>query len=132
MTVRDELDILFRVYCLSSRRTVILKSGECWSNVVRLCPRRARRPLNLRGGWLWPNFLNLDAPLIAVLWQVLLARELAVHVKFGEPVVLALCVWLVYVADRVLDALRPLLGNWEPVRKSFYRRHLRIAAIAGL
>jgi hypothetical protein len=82
--------------------------------------------------WLWPNFLSLDAPLVAVLWQVLLTRELAVHVKPGEPVVLALCVWLVYVADRVLDALRPLIGDWEPARKSFYRRHLRIAAIAGL
>jgi hypothetical protein len=46
--------------------------------------------------------------------------------------VLALCVWLVYVADRVLDALRPVKGDWEPARKSFYRRHLRIAAIAGL
>ena len=82
--------------------------------------------------WLWPNFLSLDAPFVAVLWQVLLTRDLAVHVKPGEPLVLALCVWLVYVADRVLDALRPLKGDWEPARKSFYRRHLRIAAIAGL
>jgi hypothetical protein len=82
--------------------------------------------------WLWPNFLSLDAPLVAVLWQVLLTRDLAVHVKPGEPLVLALCVWLVYVADRVLDALRPVKGDWEPARKSFYRRHLRIAAIAGL
>jgi hypothetical protein len=82
--------------------------------------------------WLWPNFLSLDAPLIAVLWQVLLTRDLRVHVRPGEPLVLALCVWLVYVADRVLDALRPLQGDWEPARKSFYRRHLRMAAIAGL
>jgi hypothetical protein len=82
--------------------------------------------------WLWPNFLSLDAPLVAVLWQVLLTRDLAVHVKPGEPLVLALCVWLVYVSDRVLDALRPLKGDWEPARKSFYRRHLRIAAIVGL
>lgn len=82
--------------------------------------------------WLWPNFLSLDAPLVAVLWQVLLTRDLAVHVQPGEPLVLALCVWLVYVADRVLDALGPLKGDWEPARKSFYRRHLRIAAITGL
>jgi hypothetical protein len=82
--------------------------------------------------WLWPNFLSLDAPFVAVLWQVLLTRDLAVHVRPGEPLVLALCVWLVYVADRVLDALRPLTGEWEPARKTFYRRHLRIAAIAAL
>jgi hypothetical protein len=80
--------------------------------------------------WLWPNFLSLDAPVVAVLWQVLLTRDLAVHVKPGEPLVLALCVWLVYVADRVLDALRPLKGDWEPEPKSFYRRHLRIAGAA--
>jgi hypothetical protein len=55
-----------------------------------------------------------------------------VHVKSGEPLVLGLCVWLVYVADRVLDALRPLKGEWEPARKTFYRRHLWIASLAGL
>jgi hypothetical protein len=82
--------------------------------------------------WLWPNFLSLDAPLVAVLWQILLTRGLAVHVKRGEPLVLALCVWLVYVADRVLDALRPAMGEWEPGRKTFYRRHLRIAVVVGV
>src|SRR6478609_8884670 len=89
----------------------------------------SRRPWRL---WLWPNFLSLDAPLIAVLWQILLTRDLAVHVKPGEPLVLGLCVWLLYVADRVLDALRPLKGEWEPARKAFYRRHLWIASLAGL
>jgi len=69
--------------------------------------------------WLWPNFLSLDAPLIAVLWQVLLTRDLGVHIRAGEPVVLGLCVWLVYVVDRVFDALRPLTGGWEPRAKPF-------------
>lgn len=32
----------------------------------------------------------------------------------------------------VLDVLRPLNGEWEPSRKTFYRRHPRIAAIVGL
>lgn len=82
--------------------------------------------------WLWPNFLSLDAPLIAVLWQVLLTRDLGVYVRAGEPLVLGLCVWLVYVADRLLDALRPLQGEWEPARKTFYRRHLWIASMAAL
>jgi hypothetical protein len=67
-----------------------------------------------------------------VLWQVLLTRDLGVHVRAGEPVVLGLCVWLVYVADRVFDALRPPTGGWEPARKTFYRRHLWIASLAGL
>jgi hypothetical protein len=82
--------------------------------------------------WLWPNFLSLDAPLVAVLWQILLTRDLGTHVRAGEPLVLGLCVWLVYVADRVLDVLRPLRGGWEPARKTFYRRYLWIASMAGL
>jgi hypothetical protein len=102
---------------------------ECSPAAPASNPAAAESPWRF---WLWPNFLSLDAPLVAVLWQVLLTRELGVHVKSGEPLVLALCVWLVYVADRVLDALRPLKGDWEPARKSFYRRHLRIAGIAGL
>jgi hypothetical protein len=92
-------------------------------------PRAVDSPWRL---WLWPNFLSLDAPLVAVLWQVLLTRDLGVHVRAGEPVVLGLCVWLLYVADRVLDALRPLKGEWEPARKTFYRRHLWIASMVGL
>jgi len=82
--------------------------------------------------WLWPNLLSLDAPLIAVLWQLLLARDLRISIPAGEPFVLGLCVWFAYLADRVLDALRPLRGEWEPERKTFYRRHLRIAAVTGL
>jgi hypothetical protein len=82
--------------------------------------------------WLWPHLFSLDAPLIAVLWQVLLTRDLNVSVSRGEPFVLALCVWCVYLGDRILDAARPQMSGWEPVRKTFYRQHLRLAAITGL
>ncbi|MBV9223890.1 MAG: hypothetical protein JOY85_07670 [Acidobacteriaceae bacterium] len=82
--------------------------------------------------WLWPHLFSLDAPLIAVLWQVLLTRDLAVEVSRGEPLVLGLCVWCVYIGDRVLDAMRPRPAGWEPVRRTFYRNHLQIASIAGL
>ncbi len=67
-----------------------------------------------------------------MLWQLLLTRDLCVHVSRGEPLVLALCVWSVYVADRVLDAARPRMGGWEPARKVFYRKHLRMASVVGL
>ena len=67
-----------------------------------------------------------------MLWQILLTRDLAVNVSRGEPFVLALCVWCVYLGDRVLDAVRPRRAGWEPVRKTFYRKHLRPAAITGL
>lgn len=76
--------------------------------------------------------MSLDAPVIAILWQVLLARSLAVNVSRGELLVLGLCVWLVYLADRILDALHPPVEGWEPARKAFYRDHLRAASAAGL
>jgi len=82
--------------------------------------------------WLWPNVVSLDAPAIAVLWQLLLARGLRVQLNPVEPLVLALAVWSVYVSDRILDALRPAAGGWEPARKKFYRRHFRAAACVGL
>ena len=87
----------------------------------------------VRPFWLWPHLLSLDAPLIAVLWQVLLAQDLLVRVSRGELLVLGLCVWLVYVADRVFDVVRHPFGEgWEPARRTFYRTHLRIASFVGV
>ena len=57
--------------------------------------------------WIWANVLSLDAPLVAVMWQALLARVLNVRLYALEPVVLALSVWLLYVVDHVFDAMRP-------------------------
>lgn len=82
--------------------------------------------------WLWPNLLSLDAPLIAILWQLLLARSFGVRVSAGDLFVLALSVWFVYLADRIFDALRPPMASWEPARKAFYRGHLPAAIAAGV
>ncbi len=112
-------------------RIGLVRTAVTGPQAVRLKqPRRdlqTRRPL-----WLWPNLLSLDAPAIAVLWQVLLARGLAAHTNRGEPVVLALAVWLIYIADRALDALRPSTAAWEPERKTFYRHHLRAASTGAI
>lgn len=81
--------------------------------------------------WLWPNVASLDAPLIAVLWQLLLAHGLRVRLNPREPPVLALAVWSLYLGDRILDTLRPRDRGCEPARKSFYRRHHRAFALAG-
>ncbi len=82
--------------------------------------------------WLWPNVASLDAPAVAVFWQLLLLHCLHVRVNPLEPLVLGLAVWIVYLSDRILDALRPRIGAWEPARKEFYRRHLQFASAAGL
>jgi len=55
--------------------------------------------------WLWPNLLSLDAPAVAVAWQVGFARSFQVHVPWPATLLLGLCVWLIYVADRLLDAI---------------------------
>jgi hypothetical protein len=81
--------------------------------------------------WLWPSILSLDAPLIAVSWQLLLARALHLSVNPLEPLVLGLSVWFVYLADHLLDALRPPAAAWEPARKAFYRHHFHGASVAA-
>ena len=72
--------------------------------------------------WLWPNLLSLDAPVVALLWQVLFVRCLHARLETLPAVLLALAVWLIYAADRMLDAWR---GRDRQPRHEFYRRHWR-------
>jgi hypothetical protein len=72
--------------------------------------------------WLWPNLLSLDAPVVAVLWQILFARCFQVPVNGLAALLLLFTVWLIYAADRTLDAWR---GNGHSPRHEFYRRHWR-------
>jgi len=86
-------------------------------------PQPPRTPL-----WLLPNLLSLDAPLVAVVWQDLLARSTASPLRWPARLVLGLTVWAIYLADRLLDVRRPAVGP-ESARHSFYRRHRRGAAL---
>ena len=72
--------------------------------------------------WLWPNLLSLDAPVVALLWQVLFVR--CFHARLGTvpSVLLGLAVWLIYAGDRMLDAWR---GSDHQPRHEFYRRYWR-------
>jgi hypothetical protein len=69
--------------------------------------------------WLWPNLLSLDAPIVAVLWQILFARCFQVPVDPLAALLLLLTVWLIYSADRTLDAWK---GDCHSPRHEFYRR----------
>lgn len=73
---------------------------------------------------LWLTVLSLDAPAVAVLWQLLFARSFQVRLGAGVTILLALVVWLIYVADRLLDALKSPPDDAEATRHRFYRRHL--------
>jgi hypothetical protein len=72
--------------------------------------------------WLWPNLLSLDAPIVAVLWQILFARCFQVPVEPLAALLLLMTVWLIYAADRTVDVWR---GDVHSPRHQFYRRHWR-------
>jgi hypothetical protein len=72
---------------------------------------------------MWPNLLSLDAPLLAVVWQVMFARCFGAHVDAAQCAVLAMYVWLVYVADRALDGLRTGDSLHDTARHRFHRNN---------
>ncbi len=75
--------------------------------------------------WLWPNLLSLDAPLVAVVWQDFLARCYPSTLLPAGRWTLALTVWAIYLADRLIDVRHPM-RNAETSRHSFYRNHSRV------
>ncbi|TAK11047.1 MAG: hypothetical protein EPO35_12720 [Acidobacteria bacterium] len=87
--------------------------------------------------WQWPTVLSIDAPVVAVLWQRLLARPAGVSIEWGETAVLALSVWLAYAADRWIEGWRLDAEVIRTPRHHFYQRHrwpvaaLWLAALAA-
>ncbi len=73
--------------------------------------------------WLWPNLLSLDAPLVALVWQLLFARCFHAEWRALPALLLAVTVWLIYAGDRMLDALRT---PTDQPRHQFYRAHWRV------
>jgi|GEM_PF-722548 len=75
--------------------------------------------------WLWWNVLSLDAPLVAVSWQWMLATVFDVSVPIGCYLLLWMAVWCVYVADRVLDsfAMDQNATTLTTARHAFYFSH---------
>jgi hypothetical protein len=77
----------------------------------------------VKNSWAWLHLLSLDAPLVAVLWQLLFAKALRVHLAPVVTLVTALAIWLIYVADRILDSYPAEEGPEEALRHRFYRAH---------
>ena len=59
---------------------------------------------------------------MALLWQILFARCFHARVDLLPSVLLVLAVWLIYAADRTIDAWT---GPSQRPRHEFYRRHWR-------
>ncbi len=100
-----------------------------WSEVTS-SPAAARSEGPTTPAWLWPNLLSLDAPAFAVTWQWMLARTLHAKLPPAVPLALALCVWAVYVLDRVLDGASAMTPRHLFAAR--YRKQLLVAVVAGL
>jgi hypothetical protein len=83
--------------------------------------------------WLWWNILSLDAPAVAIAWALLFARAGKVHVPAATIAVLALAVWLIYLADRLLDGVTAIDKSALRERHRFCARHrVGVCASAAL
>ncbi|WP_158788197.1 hypothetical protein [Granulicella sp. L46] len=79
---------------------------------------------------LW-HLLSLDAPTVATLWTVFIARCSHLHLPWTEPAAMFLAVWMIYAADRLLDArladTPPLESRLSPTdletRHRFHHAH---------
>jgi len=87
-------------------------------------PQHGLRGL-LKRGLLALNVLSLDAPLVAIAWQDLTARQLNAPLSLSQRVVLGLTTWLVYAGDRLLDARPDLASQSRLPRHRFAGRNRR-------
>lgn len=85
-----------------------------------------RKPL-----WLLPNLLSLDAPLVAAAWLHVFSKTWRLYLPWAVYASLALAVWVIYVADRLLDVsmLEGTPSRLEP-RHRFHHKHRKVFRIA--
>lgn len=74
--------------------------------------------------WLWPNVLNLDAPVVAVVWQEMFARVVGAQLTAEHRWLLFLAVWQIYFVDRWLDFRRD-----PEIQTDRHRFHGRVTAL---
>jgi hypothetical protein len=80
--------------------------------------------------WLWPNLIGLDAPAVAVAWQLLFSQAFGAHLPIVFHLILALSVWCVYLADRLYDATRAPDTGDKTDRLNFTQKHF--ATLSGV
>ncbi len=95
----------------------------------------SQKPKQTAPVWLWSNLIGLDAPLVAVSWQILFARCFHVSISPAIHFVLGLSVWCIYLADRLYDAYRAEGFSLATHRLRFTKKHFKTltltTAIAG-
>jgi hypothetical protein len=77
-------------------------------------PQLVRRPQHHSPLALW-HLLSLDAPTVATLWTIFIARASHITLPWPSPAAMFVAVWMIYAADRLLDArqLDPESRNLE-------------------
>ncbi len=88
---------------------------------------QTQRPNRISGALhLW-HLLSLDAPTVATLWTWFVARSSGVRLPYTALVAMFLAVWMLYAADRLLDARQlfadPLHTDDLEARHIFHHRH---------
>jgi hypothetical protein len=72
------------------------------------------------------HLLSLDAPTVAAVWTVFIARCAGLTLPWLSPAAMFAAVWMLYAADRLLDA-RPLADGSAPAeleaRHRFHHKH---------
>jgi hypothetical protein len=74
----------------------------------------------------WLNLVCLDAPLVAIAWQWLFAREIHAGVSAADRVALFLSAWLIYLSDRLFDSMSWSAGNASTLRERFCSEHRHV------
>ncbi|MGB6725904.1 MAG: hypothetical protein WBE74_08350 [Terracidiphilus sp.] len=77
------------------------------------------------------HLASLDAPTVALVWASSFAWAAGTHLPLESAVVIVLCVWTVYVGDRLLDTragLRSQTQHRLRERHYFHWRHRRVLA----
>jgi hypothetical protein len=80
---------------------------------------------SVRPMWLALIGLNVACvlePMVGVVWQACLARVAGAHLGFAQTLLLGVGLWIMYAADRALDARAPLRP--DTLRHAFFARHL--------
>ena len=84
----------------------------------RRWPRSSRNPV------VYWHLLSFDAPTVAMLWTWFIARSNGVKLPVTSIIAMGVAVWLLYAADRLLDARSSEASHLEP-RHIFHSRHRR-------
>ncbi len=82
--------------------------------------------------WQWLTILSLDAPVVAMAWQWLLARVARAPQGWHHTLILGLSIWLAYAADRWIEGWRLVPDQIRTQRHHFYQRWRWPIAYAGL